>query len=79
MLVEDVHDVGVEVGHQDLDGLVWLAGDRPGEVLHGVHVPAVAVEAAHAVRCHQGVLSKVHIRAVNESSRSFTVAGEGPN
>ena len=49
MLVEDVHDLGVQLRHQDLDGLVGLAGDGPREVLHGVHVPAVAVEAAHAV------------------------------
>ena len=51
MLVEDVHDLGVQLGHEDLDGLVRLAGDRgPGEVLHGVHVPTVAVQAPHAVR-----------------------------
>ena len=49
MLVEDVHDVLVQLGHQDLYGLVWLAGDGLGEVLHGVHVPAVAVQTAHAV------------------------------
>ena len=48
--MEDVHDLGVQLGHQDLDGLVRLAGDRgAGEVLHGVHVPAVAVQTAHAV------------------------------
>ena len=51
MLMEDVHDVLVQLRHQDLDGLVRLAGDEgPGEVLHGVHVPTVAVQAPHAVR-----------------------------
>ena len=71
MLVEDVHDVGVEVGHQDLDGLVGLAGDGPGEVLHGVHVPAVAVEAAHAVRCHQGVLSTVGVCMIRSMTKDL--------
>ena len=48
--MEDVHDLSVQLGHQDLDGLVRLAGDRGSrEVLHGVHVPAVAVQAAHAI------------------------------
>ena len=49
MLMEDVHDILVQLRHQDLDGLVRLAGDRLGEVLHCVHVPAITVQTAHAV------------------------------
>ena len=49
MLMEDVHDILVQLRHQDLDGLVRLAGDGSHEVLHGVHVPAVTVQASHAV------------------------------
>ena len=43
------HDLLVQFRHEDLDGLVRLARHLPGEVVHGVQMPAVAVEAPHAV------------------------------
>lgn len=47
--VSGPHDLLVQFRHEDLDGLVRLAGHLPGEVVHSVQMPAVAVEAPHAV------------------------------
>ena len=45
VLPKDFHDLRVELGHEDLDGLVRLGVDLPGKVavqgVQGVEVPAV--------------------------------------
>ena len=48
VLPKDFHDLRVELGHEDLDGLVRLGVDLPGEVavqgVQGVEVPAVTAK-----------------------------------
>ena len=47
VLPKDFHDFRVELGHEDLDGLVGLGVDLPGKVavqgVQGVEVPTVTV------------------------------------
>ncbi len=53
-LGESLHDLGVELGHQDLDGLIRLrvdpAGQEPVERVKGVEVPAVTENGMTAVK-----------------------------
>ena len=50
VLPKDFHDFRVELGHEDLDGLVGLGVDLPGKVavqrVEGVEVPAVTVKVS---------------------------------
>jgi len=49
---EDAHDLGVQLGHQDLEGLVGLSGPhaaRAVQRMQRVQVPAVSVHRAKAV------------------------------
>ena len=48
VLPKDFHDLRVELGHEDLDGLVRLGVDLPGKVavqgVQGVEVPTVPIK-----------------------------------